>query len=213
MSAYLRPDEKSANAQVRRAETAQNALNSGVSAIAGAYGLSQVMPFLSEYVPENLAFKGISKVFPPLGKFLKQGMEEGLTLKSGLDYVRGEASKEQAKESKNIIEQYSPELHQFIQEQIKKGISPLQAGAIAQAGIKGKNFESAIKKMVKDHKTDFSTILQTIYGQGQQAQQQAPQQQQQAPIQQQVQGQPQQGQQGNAKWDQIANTLQTLLKS
>ncbi len=95
---------------------------------------------------------------------LKKGQEMGLKVEDGLNFIKEKV--EPAKEKRNIVEQYSPDLHQFIQEQIQKGVSPIQAGAIAQAGIKGKNFESAIKKLVKDHKTDWSSILQTVYGSG-----------------------------------------------
>ena len=81
-----------------------------------------------------------------------------------------------AQEQQNIIEQYSPALKQFIDQQIQNGQSPLAAGAIAQQ--QGK-FRNEIEKMTRDHKTTFANIIESIYGQGDQAlqgQQQAQQQ-------------------------------------
>jgi hypothetical protein len=93
-------------------------------------------------------------------------MKSGLSLTSGLDYLRQnsepkEEKQENAEESRNIIEQYSPELNQFIQEQIGKGLDPLQAGAIAQ---NDKRFSSVIQKLMKDHKTPWSNIIESIFG-------------------------------------------------
>lgn len=77
-----------------------------------------------------------------------------------------------SKENRNIIQQYSPELFEFLQEQIQKGNNPIAAGAAAQNNSK---FSNIIKKISKDHKADWSSILQTVFG-NEQAQQ-APQQQ------------------------------------
>jgi len=279
MTSYLRPDERVTKGEIEAAQERSGALKSTIGAVgtlgAGALGskaISKVLPFLSEYIPEDLAYKGINKVMPGLGTFLKSGMKQGLTLKSGLDFLRGEVEQktkqEPAKENRNIIEQYSPELHQFIKSKIDTGEDPLRAGASAIFS-QGKKFEKIIKKIEKDHNTPFSSILQTVYGQGQQPQQPQPQSINSA-FQQMGGGitdnfykgifdslkngketfsgvkdpliakakplfnqgmikspedlklfasgklnqQSQKGQnQGNGKWDQIANTLQNLLKS
>ncbi len=81
------------------------------------------------------------------------------------------------KENRNIIEQYSPELHQFIDQEVKNGRDLLQAGALAQ---NDKRFSKIIDKLSKDHKTPWSNILQAVYGGAQQSQPQVqPQQSQQ----------------------------------
>jgi hypothetical protein len=202
MTNYLRPDEMATESEIRKAKNRTNEVNSVLGA-ASSFGTaaigkkvaSKVLPFLSQYVPEDLAFKGINKVMPALGKFLKNGMSQGLSLKSGLDYLKNEftqqgSKQEPAKQNRNIIQQYSPELHQFMDEQIKNGRSPLEAGALAQHD---KRFGEAIKKLSKDHKTPWSSILESVYGTGETAQ---PQQSNQQTQQQQLgQGQTSQGQQ------------------
>ena len=54
-------------------------------------------------------------------------------------------------------------MHQFIEGEIQKGRSPLEAGALAQLKPE---FKKQIEKLSKDHKSPFSAILQTVYGQG-----------------------------------------------
>ena len=178
MTSYLRPDEMATESDIRKSQGRTSAIRSGLETAtsAGTYGLAskaamKILPFLSEYIPADLALKGINKVMPGVGTFLKNGMKQGLTLKSGLDFLKDELTKtEPAKqnENTNIIQQVSPELHQFIDEQLKRGRSPLEAGAIAQ---NDKRFSDAISKLTKAHKSPWSSILQTVYG-GQQPQQQ-----------------------------------------
>jgi|ERR1700676_3735942 len=192
----MRPDERAAQTQVERSENIRSTVKGGLKAAAGlgvaaltggtAAAIapaisSRVLPFLSQYIPAGLAMKGLSKVNPTLGKFLKKGQEAGLDIKEGIDFIRNklgyneEEEKKKAKESRNIIQQYSPELHQFISDEIKKGRTPIQAGALAQ---NDKRFKSAISKLSKDHKTNWSQIIQGIYGSGEtaQTQQMTPQQ-------------------------------------
>jgi len=93
------------------------------------------------------------------------------------------------KDNRNIIEQYAPELHQFIDEQIKNGRSPLEAAGIAKVQPK---FANAINKLVKDHKTPWASIIESIYGTGERA---LPEQSENR-MQTQPQNQPSQGGQG-----------------
>src|ERR1700722_6626807 len=205
----MRPDERAALAQVERSENIRSTVKGGLKTAAslGAAALtggtaaaiapaisSRVLPFLSQYIPAGLAVKGLSKVNPTLGKFLKKGQEMGLDVKEGIDFIRNklgyneEEEKKKTKQEKNIIQKYSPELHQFISDEIKKGRTPIQAGALAQ---NDKRFKSAINKLSKDHKTNWSQIIQGIYGTGETAQPQQ-QMQQSQPVEEQAQ-QPQQG--------------------
>lgn len=138
----------------------------GATTLASGAALSaKIAPFLSEYITPELALKGISKVSPKFGDALRRGMKDGLSLESGLDFLKESIKKpkeqENAQQSGNVIEQYSPELHEFISSEIEKGRSPIEAGAAAE--LNGK-FKNAIGKLTKDHKSPFSALLQTVYG-------------------------------------------------
>lgn len=171
----LRPDEQATNAQIERSQGQDRNLGRGLKAAAtlgtaaiGGGIASRVMPFLSEYIPAELAMKGINKVSPKLGEFLQKGMSKGLNLKDGLEFIKdsfGSKQEEPAKENSNIIQQYSPELFEFLKTHVQKGKSPLEAGALAVIGDEGKKFNQIIKKIEKDHKTPWSAILQTIFSQ------------------------------------------------
>ena len=228
MTNYLRPDEKAMLSEIERSRKsdeqlkgvlktgAKTAIGLGTAGLglAGAKMASKVMPFLNEFIPYDLALKGISKVSPELGGFLKKGMEKGLDLKEGLEFIKKnisgtEEANSPVKENRNIIQQYSPELFNFLEDQIKQGRDPLQAGAIAQ---NDNRFAPAIKKMSKDHKSDWSSILQTVFGQSQMAQQQQGQQQVQPQQMQQQQAQPQQAQGGQGQ-QALMSILQKIQQS
>jgi len=142
---------------------------------------SKVMPFLNEYIPENLAIKGINKVFPALGRFLKAGERQGLTPKSGLDFIKNEVSKQQQKDSiyslaakgttknattqgKNVIEKFSPKLHKFLEDRIKNGIAPEKAAVAAFSGKAKKQFSTIISEIERDQKDIWEDIVERIYG-------------------------------------------------
>jgi len=214
----LRSDELANQAEIERDKNLRSNIGKGIGtaaslATASTLGplASKIMPFLNEYIPAGLALKGINKVSPKLGAFLSKGQEMGLDLESGLDYVKDKfgsvkEKKEQAKENRNIIEQESPELHQFISQEIAKGRPPLHAGGIAQ---QDKRFSEVIKKLSKKHKTDWSKIIEAIYGQEAKA---LPEQQQQATQPQGIQPQqPQPGQQQVQSQQQAGQGQQALM--
>ena len=196
-------------------ETAKNAVIAGVS-FAGGVGLSRIAsritPFLSPYIAPELAKKGISKIDKGLGKFIDKSEQAGYDFDEIKDFIGQKISGEEPKQpeqKKNVIEQYSPELHQFLSEEIKKGRHPLEAGVLAQHDQK---FSGAINKILKDHKTDWQTILQTVYGdQGEPTNYKA-QQQQAAQQQQQAAQQPQQQMQGQQQ-GQPSQGIQALMQS
>jgi hypothetical protein len=151
------------------------------------------MPFLNQYIPPGLAMKGINKVAPKLGSFLQKGHEMGLDVQEGLDFIKdkiGGDQKESAKKKGNIIEQYSPNIFQYMKELIGKGSSPIDAAAKARKFLDKKQ-QDIISKMEKDHKTDWSSIVQTVFG----GQGMAPNQSEQQPNQPGQGGQPGAGQQ------------------
>jgi len=155
----------------------------GGTVLAGVGG--KVLPLLSKYIPTEMAIKGLSKIDPRLGKFIGKAMEEGYDFDEIRNFIgeKFEESKPSKSVSeKNIVEQYSPELHQFMDQEIKSGRRPIEAGALAE---NDKRFGKIIQKMVKDHKTPWSGILQSIYGSGEMAKQSmSPQQSVQQPEQQ-----------------------------
>lgn len=160
--------------EIRKAQGRTNEVRSGLQTAATFGGAaiapkvaSKILPFLNQYIPADLALKGINKVMPSLGNFLKNGVKQGLSLQSGLDFIKDNFSNKQSQESvkqdKNIIEQYSPELHQFMTENIGAGEDPIRAAAQAIFDKK-KNFEPIIRKMEKEHKTPWTAIVESIYG-------------------------------------------------
>ncbi len=212
MTNYLRPDEQASFSRIERSQKRDESLKKGAKttfglastlAVGGALAPSlapKILPFLSKYIPANLSVQGISKVSPVLGNFLKKGISMGLPVEAGLDFIKNQiiseeeskAASKPPKENRNIIEQYSPELHKFILEQVKSGRSPLEAGALAFQDQKGgAGFKKIIEKLVKDHKTPWASIIEAVYGSPNMAQ---PQQPTQAAPQPQGAQSPQQGQ-------------------
>lgn len=167
----MRPDEEANRAEIQRDKKTRSNIAKGVGtaatlAVGGAS--ARVLPFLSRFIPTDLAMKGLSKVAPKLSDFLKRGQSMGLNVEEGIQYIRDsmEPKKEPPKEDRNIIEQYSPELHQFIDQQIRGGRKPIEAAAIAQ---NDKRFSSVINKLSKDHNTPWSSIIDSVYGMGERA--------------------------------------------
>lgn len=191
MQPYQRADEETRRQGEVPLKLAKTAISTGAS-LAGGAVLGRVMPFLSQHIPSDLAIKGLSKIDPRFGNFINTALQNGKTFDEVKDFIKekAESSQEKKPDQKSIIEQYSPELNQFITEHMQKGRSPLEAGALAEMGGK---FKDVIKKMVKDHKAPFSSILESVFGSAQQTQQNQQQNtQSQSPIQKTQSGQGQQ---------------------
>lgn len=169
-----RADELAAQSEVdsnkRFNQGVKNAAKTATSFALGAGGAAasaRVLPFLSDLIPADLAMKGINKVAPQLGKILQAGSERGLNLEDGFNFLKEKyAESKESKEAKqkgNIIQQYSPELFQYLENTIAKGVSPIQASVEARKAKK--EFNEAISKMEKDHKVSFDEIVSGIFGQ------------------------------------------------
>lgn len=173
----MNPYEKTAEEMKRQSEGPKRFAKTAIG-IGGALGvssflpiLSRAAPFLSQYVPEDLAIKGLSKINPKFGNFIQEALKGGYDFQEIKDFIGNqvnESQKQSPKENRNIIQQYSPELHQFIDQEIKKGLKPIQVGALAQ---NDKRFSQVIKKITKDHKLPWSSILESVYGGQDQVQQ------------------------------------------
>ena len=136
--------QRQADAPGKFAKTA--ALAAPALAGSGA-ALSRILPLLSEFVPVNLASKGLEKIDSRFGKFIHGAMGAGHTMDEVMGFIKekvGGNDSKKAPDQRSIIEQYSPELNQFIQQQIQQGRTALEAGAMAQLD---KKFQGAIKKM------------------------------------------------------------------
>jgi len=166
----MRPDEMAAAAEIERDKNFRGKLRSGAGAISSVvtpgFGIgigSKIAPFLSEYIPTDLALKGINKVAPKVGQFLERGMKSGLDVKEGLNFIKEKFVPESgnAKDNRNIIEQYDPELHTYITQKMKKGKTHLEAGRKA---LGHGRFKKAIDKLSKEHKTPWTAILESVYG-------------------------------------------------
>lgn len=133
--------------------------------------ISKAMSFFSPYIPQNLAVKGLSKLDPRFGSFINNFQNNGGTEEEALNFVKGkldEATQTLNKppQQRNIVQQYSDKLNQFLETQIKKGKTPIEAAKLARGIMQ---FDPIIKKMEKDHKTNFLSIIESIYGLGEQA--------------------------------------------
>lgn len=173
----MRPDERANAAEVERDQRFRSNVKRGIgtaASIAGGAASSRILPLLNEYVPIDLALKGLRKVSPPIADFLERGRSAGLDIKEGMNYVKGmmkpeETQQESAPEKKNLIEMHSPELHKFIEQEMKKGRSHLQAGGLATL-----KFGDVIEKLKKEHKTSWEQILEAVYGGAKPAEQNQP---------------------------------------
>lgn len=182
----MNPYERTAQEMKRQSEGpkrfAKSALGTGSAVGAAAFApmLSRIAPFLSEFIPEELAIKGLSKISPRIGKFVGEALDGGFDFSEVKNFlgeqVNDSRSQEPAKQEKNIIEQESPELFSFLDQEIRSGRNPIEAAAIAQ---NDKRFKSAIDKLMKAYKTPWSSIIESIFGSGQVAQPSQSQQQQQ----------------------------------
>ena len=174
---FSRPDEIATESQIRKnLQEEQRFRNVGKTAVGLATGASltgigaKIAPFLNKYIPSDLAVKGISKISPQLGNILKKGQSMGLDIEEGLNFVKdqflGSKKQEPAKQNLNIIEQESPELFKFIDQEIRNGRKPIEAAALAQ---NDKRFMNIIKKLMKTHNASWSSIIESIFGSGEQA--------------------------------------------
>lgn len=108
MTAYLRPDEKASAVDIERSRGRDESLKSGLKnaagLITGVGGLgvaakslgplsSKILPFINKYIPTDMALKGISKISPEIGNLLKKGMSQGLDIKDGLEFLKGQVEK------------------------------------------------------------------------------------------------------------------------
>lgn len=168
---YQDAEEELINREKAPYKALRKGIGVGASIVGGTSLVNRLVPLLNDFIPESLAKKGIAKLSPQLGKFVESATNLGHDFYDVRDFLRSKAAEETEKkeekksqkvaDQRNVIQQYSPELHEYLSGEIQKGRSPLEAGALASMQD---NFKSVIKKMSEDHRTPFSSILQSIYG-------------------------------------------------
>lgn len=170
--------------------------------------LNRIMPFLSKYIDPDLAVKGLNKIDPRFGKFVSGALGQGMSVEDIGSFIKekvtGEKPQEeqqakQPQQPKNIIEEYSPEVHEILVDKIGQGLKPL---AVAFQLANDAKFKRPIEELQKKTGKSFSDLVSAVFGgqeseqqpnQPQQAQQQDPRQMAQQMIAQHQQQQPQQG--------------------
>ncbi len=182
----MRPDEEANRDEIQRDKNFQKNVSSAIgsaAAIGTGGAAARVIPFLSKFLTPDIAMKGLSKVSPKIADFLQRGQSMGLNVQDGLQYLRDsiepkqesqQAQSQPAKENRNIIEQYSPNLFQYIKDLISQGNKPVEAAIKAKKFLTEGESKKAISQIEKDHKTKFEDIVQSIFGN--EAVNQAPQQ-------------------------------------
>lgn len=175
MSSYLRPDEQASEAGIERSKRTESNLKKGAGTLLGigasAIGAgiaSKILPFLSEYIPMDIAVKGISKISPKIGEMLNKGQQMGLDIHEGLDFIKSkmnekQENKEPAKQNLSIIQQYAPHLHDYISDLIKQGNTPTQAAVKSRKFLDEKH-QKIISQIEKDHKSDWNSIVESVFG-------------------------------------------------
>jgi len=183
----LRPDELASQSAIQKSKQEDELLKKGIgfSTGLGTAGLGvglakKALPFLSEFIPVDLAMKGINKVAPEIGKFLKKGQSMGLDLKKGFNFLRENLSpKSNQSNPLQDFETNYPEIVQALSGHINNGRSPQEAAAILKTSTP---FGQKIKKIEKDTGKNFVDFILEMMGGNQSSQMQQPQQiQQQAP--------------------------------
>lgn len=194
----MRADEIANEEEIRRSQGRDKFIKKGASlaigagtAALGAGIASKISPFLSEYIPLDIAMKGISKVSPKVGDFLKKGQSLGLDMKEGFDFIKENLSpKEEPKKQANPVQDFEinyPEIAQALANTMKQGQSPDAAAGILKTSS---SFGKKVKELEKSVGKNFVDYVLELFG-PQAGSMQQPKQMQQEQTQQQNQAGPQ----------------------
>lgn len=158
--------QRQSTAPTRNLKTAANI---GVGLATGSTLLNRAVPFFSKFIPQGMALKGLSKINPMLGKFISASENQGFEPQEVLDFVEEKVKEgigqQEAKDERNPIQKHNDQLHEFILNNIKRGVSPVEAATKAKE--RGSpNFKKSIADIEKEYKTDFISLVEQIFGQG-----------------------------------------------
>ena len=146
------------------------AATAATTAVAGGAVGARVLPFLSSLIPEDLMIKGLSKIDPRFGKFVNKALKNGGSIEEVRDFIKdkmsgGEEKKKDASQTQNILEEHSPELHEFVKEEIGKGG---QAHAIAAQAYKNPAWKEVFSKLHNATGQNLGDIIASIFGENMQ---------------------------------------------
>ena len=96
MQPYQRATEEIRSQGEKPVTAVQNAASLAASTGIGA----RILPFLSKYVPDDIAVKGLSKIDPRLGGFINKAMEAGQSVSAIKDVIKGKAEEFEQSQAK-----------------------------------------------------------------------------------------------------------------
>lgn len=175
LGVYMQPYQQASQEIQRQGEMPIRAAKAGAglalgaaSSFAGSQIFQRIAPFLSQYIPQNIARKGFEKIDPRFGEFFDLAEKHGQTFESAKQFIADKASEamgeQETKDDRNIIQKYSPELFQTLEWFIKQGFSPAQA-AIDMRLTEDSKVLNLISQMEKDYKQDWPSIVESVFGQ------------------------------------------------
>lgn len=68
---------KQATSPYRMAKNIATTIAGGAGVAGGGALLKRVLPFLSSFIPQDMAIKGIKKIHPKMGEFIESSMNQG----------------------------------------------------------------------------------------------------------------------------------------
>lgn len=143
----MQPYQAASEELIGRGERPRKALKQlgqlGISVAAGSSVINRVLPLLSKYIPPEIAEKGLNKINPNFGKFIKRSLMNGNNFEQVRDFIKNKVQpKEQLPEMATNDEeagfeqpkQQKKSLAQGLQEDLDKqyGKQPNQQNIIQQ---------------------------------------------------------------------------------
>ncbi len=169
---------KEASDEIRRqGELPVKAFGKGLGIAAG---FSQVLPFLNSLIPEEISIKGLSKINPRLGGFVKKALKSGYGLDEIKSFIKekGESSEEK-QNAPFSIRKVNPRLAEEIETTMSRGYDPLQTAAVISNSSRfSKDIKDIQKKTNRKIEDLISEEFQQATGGNSSPRQQNPQQSQ-----------------------------------
>lgn len=166
----MRPDELAAQRDIERSRDWDKGIKgAATTAVAAGMGVagSRLLPLLGEFVPMELAMKGINKIAPKVGDFLQRGQKAGLDLRDGLDFLKNqiERSAERKEESKiNPFQNFENEFPR-LSEALNRIVEQGQPAEAAAAILKNASWaKSDINKLEKNVGKNFVDFVKEMFG-------------------------------------------------
>lgn len=159
--------------------------------VKGAAGLvgtgkiaSKILPFLNQFIPNDLRQKALTKIDPRLGSFYQQAEDYGFDQNQILDFMKNKFTEEKKTsepsehpliaQAKDFETNY-PDIIKALMGYINQGQTPQAAAAIIK---QSSPFNQKIKKIEKDTGKNFVDFILELMGGDQQGQAQLQPQQQ-----------------------------------